>query len=255
MQWRYSNDAGNPSRLDARIYALQYIAERFLEYDNVEYYLFNDERIMANLYNYKDLSHYSQSVNQFMAECFASKKYLLTRENYLSELEKLKNIVQNFDYGIFDFKENPLLGETDIYEYLSKISNDRYCVFVASRVTSETKVPELLAEKFKELGLSPYLKDGWVGIASNGTAYFQATSNGDIDETASVFGEKIRLVSSLKDEKPFVGISMEDILPQNIEYANNLPGINLVVYDKNLKRVVDNVAFDPQKGFAAARKS
>ena len=175
---------------------------------------------------------------------------MLTRENYITEFLKLKNLVRTFDYSIFDFNKNPLLSETSIYEYLSKINNSRYYVFAASRIVGNAEIPEVLQKAFNELGFSPSLSGGWAGIASNGETIFQAT--GDIDETVTAFGEKIRFVSIVKEETPFVEISMEDVLPENIVYSN-LPGINLVVYDKELKRVVDNVAFDPQNGFAAAR--
>lgn len=54
-------------------------------------YDFQSAEVIADLNNYKDVTHYSPAINDWMVECFANKEYIVTVEEcdeYVAELER-----------------------------------------------------------------------------------------------------------------------------------------------------------------------
>ncbi|QQO10193.1 hypothetical protein [Breznakiella homolactica] len=228
--------------------AKEYVARTLLQYENVEYYLFNEERIITNLYNYKDDTHYSQDVNHFMAECFSSKQYLLTTENYLKEFANLKEILVNFDYSLFDGTLN-LFNTFHLADYLNLLDNDQYVIYIASRLNEPVILSEDLKNAFSSLGLTPDFSTGYIAAASDGKVILETADINDIEEIIFSASGNMHLISSVANNTSYVEISMEDILPSRISYTNNSPGINIVVFDTELERVIDTAVFDPSNGF------
>lgn len=83
---------------------LQYVIEALIHYDNVSLFLpMGDPDIVTNINNYRDAGHYCASINDYLSRCFKDGTYLLTLENYQSELDKLTEMVNEFDYlSLFD---------------------------------------------------------------------------------------------------------------------------------------------------------
>ena len=54
--------------------------------------------VMADLDNYADPAHYSGAINSMMLKRIASKKGLLTKENYKNEIDILFDHINGFDY-------------------------------------------------------------------------------------------------------------------------------------------------------------
>ena len=86
--------------IDAQMQLMQKVMEALLKYDNVEIYYFqNMEDVITNLNNYKDYTHYSEKINYYMFECMCkTNEHLLNKDNYLEEIEKMKQIVYNYNY-------------------------------------------------------------------------------------------------------------------------------------------------------------
>ena len=86
--------------MDAVMYEYRYFMEKLLLYDNVELYFFpGEEEIVCDLDFYADTGHYNQSVNKYMKQCFAlGKYYRITEDNLEEELQKLKDMVDGYDY-------------------------------------------------------------------------------------------------------------------------------------------------------------
>lgn len=78
--------------------------ENIIECENIKLFSFNNEfDIITNLNNYKDFVHYGEWINSLILEYMAQDKCLLTKENYLSYLEKEKEFYSTFDYNsLFD---------------------------------------------------------------------------------------------------------------------------------------------------------
>lgn len=72
-----------------------------IDHENVSVYLWNDEAmldVMADLDNYADPAHYSGAINSMMLKRIASKKGLLTKENYKNKIDILFDYINGFDY-------------------------------------------------------------------------------------------------------------------------------------------------------------
>lgn len=96
----YSILAYDNSQIDAQIAVTKKVMEDLLNYENVELYYFqNIEDIITNLDNYKDYTHYKEEINYYMYECMCkTNEHRISSYNYLNEIEKMKNIVINYDY-------------------------------------------------------------------------------------------------------------------------------------------------------------
>lgn len=87
------------NQMDAVMYEYRYFMEKLLAYDNVELYFFPaEEEIVCNLDLYADTGHYQQSVNRYMTECFADGTHKLSEENYEEELQRMKSMIDAYDY-------------------------------------------------------------------------------------------------------------------------------------------------------------
>ena len=77
----------------------QYVADRLLEYDNVHLFYFQTMEEVTDLNNYADYSHYKPEINRYMVECFSDGTHQITSsEQMADELEKMRGIVESFDY-------------------------------------------------------------------------------------------------------------------------------------------------------------
>lgn len=93
------NDVLTENHMEATMREYEYICERLLEYENVKLFFFpNQEWIICDLNNYADYSHYHPDINRYMTECFADGECRITSENLAEELDKMKEIVDNYDF-------------------------------------------------------------------------------------------------------------------------------------------------------------
>jgi len=87
-------------RLDATIEEYRYIYERLSQYSNVKIFLFSDqEKIITNMTNYSDYSHYHESINRYMAECFVEGTCEITKENASERIDNLSSLAHTFNYS------------------------------------------------------------------------------------------------------------------------------------------------------------
>ncbi len=88
------------NNVDARMAEYRQIIEMLLPYDNVRIFFFaNNEDIICDLDNYVDYTHYSREINLYMVQCFADGGEEVTEENYQEEIEKLRSLVESFDFS------------------------------------------------------------------------------------------------------------------------------------------------------------
>lgn len=83
---------------------IKYSYELLFEYDNIKIFGFDDWiEITGNLDYYMDSNHYSEDINTMMLECMARGEKLLTKDNYLAYLERVRENYDNYDYdSIFE---------------------------------------------------------------------------------------------------------------------------------------------------------
>lgn len=84
--------------LNQVLYAAQASAQALLSCDNVKLYYFqNDPDIIYNLDLYMDPIHFTADINHYMVTQMQQDNYRLTPQNYLSELQKMRELVQEME--------------------------------------------------------------------------------------------------------------------------------------------------------------
>ena len=96
LYYDYFNRLGT---LEAVIHSQEMITEYFLQFPNVKLSSFmSEEEIIFNLNNYKDYTHYSEKINEYMAKNIKTEEKLLNKDNYKKYFERVKQLLQNYDY-------------------------------------------------------------------------------------------------------------------------------------------------------------
>lgn len=70
---------------------------KLMEYPNVKVYDFQYADFITDLANYRDTTHYKREINDWMVECFASDEYCVRGEDYIENIETLKNLIDVFE--------------------------------------------------------------------------------------------------------------------------------------------------------------
>lgn len=73
--------------LEQQLEAEEYAISLILSCDNIKLFSFNNERITANLNNYKDKTHYGEWINSYILENIRADRGRLTKDNYMDYLK------------------------------------------------------------------------------------------------------------------------------------------------------------------------
>lgn len=208
----YLKASAENDQLSCDINAYKIIYERLSKYDNVSISFFQNEvDIIGNLYNYCDGIHFSSRISDFIVRGIFSDSQKLTDENYISELENISRVYSEFDYSVFSPERFPFKNETDIKNYADMISGNIIIVNCGKNFIPSDEVSASL----NQLGIDVSDFRNINGVYFNGKR-FSADKLGCTMENNSVFIDGIDYSLQLED------------------------GINIVVYNSALKRVVDS---------------
>lgn len=96
LNWEKKLLAGT---LKAQLYTDAYTIERFLAYENVRVFYFQDdyERI-TDLDQYMDTCHYTEEYNRYIEQCIGSGENEVTKETYKERLRSMYEIVTAYDF-------------------------------------------------------------------------------------------------------------------------------------------------------------
>lgn len=96
----YWNDVMQENHLEATMVQYRYIADTVLAYDNVRLFYFPDqERIVTDLNNYADYTHYHSDINRYMTECFADGTCeVKSSEEMARAQERTRAMIERFDF-------------------------------------------------------------------------------------------------------------------------------------------------------------
>lgn len=138
------------------------------------------------------------------------------------------------------------LCQIQIKDYLEMLSKIKNCIVVAA-IKDQVSLyyDNELSEKMKQLGFSINLVQqywkGYIGIVDDNKIIFERLS--DADGEVSYIGEIDNIQFKVRSAS-YWNENLAEILLNGINYAVNGRGVNLVIYDKKLKQVVDSVCFD-----------
>lgn len=154
--------------------------------------------------------------------------------------------VENSEHFQVMYEKNRIANIVDINEYLNKIQEDCYTAVL----TVKGDVGEYLSEDSKtilrSMGVSENMmvsrESGYIGILDSGTIVEQMEGQERLEYKSMVGEIKIEAESG---GQLYGNIS--STLIDGTEYSPGNKGINIVVYDKDLKRVVDSVSFNTSR--------
>lgn len=92
------DDAYEKGLLDTYLYTLEQCMVRLLPYENAHFYAteFNEAATITDMYQYMDYIHGSEPVTERMAQKVGTAEDEITLENYLEELEQLREVFVRF---------------------------------------------------------------------------------------------------------------------------------------------------------------
>lgn len=133
---------------------------------------------------------------------------------------------------------------TDIRTYLKLLNDERYYVFIGVKDEAAQGLDSAILQELKGLGLKGALEDRYR------CSYYAVLAEGSVTEQAG--DEKISQEGVLRNGRMRFSITsagydygnMCSIKVDGSEYAKNQRGLNIVVYNKITKAVIDSVCFD-----------
>ena len=137
------------------------------------------------------------------------------------------------------------IGENDVFGFLDAYRKDENKVIVISvRDDASESLTKKDRKAFSKIGLEELSKigyrDSYIAVIDGGKVTKEVVDHGD--DPITVKTNSITVKSSGRESGNVSSIKLD-----NREYSANLRGLNVAVYDKELKRIVDTNNFDTSK--------
>lgn len=189
-------------------------------------------------------------VNAGHLNIFGAEKVTLNLGEYLKEnfvLTDHRNDVSykewNADYMLNSRAEAAIdiTSETDLKKYMTLIKNKNYIIVATSNEDVSKNI--LLKNEISQLGLKPNAKksigSNYLAVINNNKVQSEMYSNSKLSEKF-VFDKD----TNFKITTQSVAKNLPSILLNGVECLNKQAGLNIVVYDKSLKKIIDNIYLD-----------
>ena len=111
--WCHAQDSGY---FDTYLQAKQYFVERATEYGAIVYD-FQSAEFTMELDNYRDTTHYTPEINNWMVECFTDHEYVITKNNSNDFQDRLRINTDNFRNAHIDLFDKK-------YIYMEEVAYD-----------------------------------------------------------------------------------------------------------------------------------
>lgn len=161
--------------------------------------------------------------------------------------------------------DRPLNETTLFVNYLQQLDNEDYTVYIAVREDGVAALTDYMQQFLKDLGVETQLTSTEDGRQTDYycDSYYAVLNPGQPSVEASSATEPVTYSDMTRDGFHTVtmrscGSGIEDntasIKIDDVEYAMNRRGMNIVVYDNASGAVVDSVAFDTNRGLRCYRE-
>lgn len=95
----YYDSWNRTGELESIIYSQEMIAKYFTQFSNVRLSSFmTDKEIICNLNNYKDYTHYSEKINEYIVKSMSQGTHLLNKDNISKYFEEAREFLCNYSY-------------------------------------------------------------------------------------------------------------------------------------------------------------
>jgi hypothetical protein len=188
---------------------------------------------------------HSSRNNSLLGELFNLTDAGITKYTWEEDAGYVEGVVRFYDrigYRTFPYQK-ALYDSDDLAEYLQAAFKDDYLVIMAVKDEASRNIPDSVISFMKSAGATFNIKDSYrysyAAIIDNGAIVYEAMSPESISHSAAICNLDIDIFSA-----GFDCGNKASILIDTKEYAVNQRGLNIVVYDKSMCKIVDSVRFD-----------
>lgn len=152
----------------------------------------------------------------------------------------------DFDSMLYEREEKSyvLAATGSIIDYLELLQDKSYHIMFSTRYDTSTYFTPQVYERMKALGLKEDLSEemysSYGAMIAQGQVLFEKKKRNN--ETVSYYNKELRI--SISSTCSFSQTNFSSIVIDGVEYSNNRLGLNIVVYDTKLNRVVNSKTFD-----------
>lgn len=144
------------------------------------------------------------------------------------------------------YEKNRIANIVNINEYLNKIREDCYTAIITVKGNAVGYISEETKAILRDMGVSETMmvnkESGYLGIMDSGKIMEQQEGYLLLEYKSMIGDVKVEAISGGR----LFGNQSSTII-DGVEYSSDETGINIVVYDKELKRVADSVTFNTSK--------
>ena len=144
---------------------------------------------------------------------------------------------------------------TDLHEYLRLLGEGNYSVFISAKDKALSGLNEPLQKDFEELGIQTNLKgkiqSSFYAIITPDSVKEQISGTKSLSAEGNIHNNQIpySITSAGADAGNKSSIKID-----GKEYSKSMRGLNIVVYDNDIMRVVDSVNFDTSSDAIPAKR-
>ena len=179
----------------------------------------------------------AEKVSLYIGNILATKYGIQSREDKSYDLSR-----ELYEHKIENIN---LANTTDIYQYLDMINNDNYSVFIFAPTRFSAYINEEIMTRLFNLGFTTELR----GIP-DGTHYCAVKDSSSITE--KLLGDNISFSGTVRGGLTtysfnidiFTGYQTYSMIVDGTQCGNQNDGLNIIIYDNDLKNIVDKVNFN-----------
>lgn len=208
------------------------------------YYDFNEE-VIYNEINYsaaEDLLGHpnylgSEKISLYMGNIFATEYGIQPREDESYNISR-----ELYEHKIENIK---LTQTTDIYQYLDMLNNDKYSVFIFAPTAYSAYMNDEIMDRLLALGFNTDLRE-----ISDGTHYCAVKDSSGITErltekdlnfSGSIRGGLTTYSFKIDTSVMITNYQTYSMMINGVQCGNKNAGLNIVIYDNDLKCIIEKV--------------
>ena len=214
---------------------------------DLPFYDFNEEKLYKAIdYNAAEnlLSHPNylgaEKISSFIGDQLKNKYGISSRTDpsYDKSRAVYEHLIENIE----------LRSTADIYQYLDLLDNEKYSVFIFAALKFGTYIDEEIMNKLNALGFREYLP----GVSEymhycavkDGNEIFEKLTASDLKISGTVDKGSVQYEFKIDTSIPLFDYRTYSMVINRTECGNHKTGLNIVVYDNDLKTIIDKVNFD-----------
>lgn len=167
-----------------------------------------------------------------------------------TDRDKLLEYKTSSSLDVTQNKKDDLLYASELYynsqvmvQYLNLLDNERYIAVFSVKDEASNAITEYVCEGLSALGFKKKLENAWqksyLAVLDGGVPIYEKLSELQIAFDGEIDDVNIHAMSA-----GYMAGNFSHIQMNGTEYSLNCRGMNIVVYDKILDKVVDQVCFD-----------